>query len=109
LVRVISGAVLDVAVDIRKSSPTFGHYFSIELTDKNNLMFFIPVGFAHGFIALESNTIFSYKCSAVYNKSSEGGICWNDPTLNINWGEPNPIISNKDADLPHFNLSFDYF
>jgi dTDP-4-dehydrorhamnose 3,5-epimerase len=81
LVRVIKGSVIDVAVDLRKNSATFGQHFSLELNDKNNLMFYIPVGFAHGFIALEDQTIFVYKCSALYNKQSEGGIIWNDSTL----------------------------
>ncbi|MCC6251921.1 MAG: dTDP-4-dehydrorhamnose 3,5-epimerase [Bacteroidia bacterium] len=103
LVRVIKGCVLDVAVDLRKNSDTYGQHFSIELNDKNNLMFFIPTGFAHGFIALEDNTIFSYKCSALYNKESEGGIIWNDTTLNIDWKFLNPLVSDKDKILPNFS------
>lgn len=109
LVRVIKGSVLDIAVDLRKDSETFGKHFSIELNDRNNLMFYIPVGFAHGFIALEDNTIFVYKCSALYNKESEGGIIWNDPTLAINWGSTLPIISEKDALLPIFNHEMYFF
>ena len=109
LVRVIKGSVLDIAVDLRKDSETFGKHFSIELNDRNNLMFYIPVGFAHGFIALEDNTIFVYKCSAFYNKESEGGIIWNDPTLAINWGAILPIISEKDALLPTFNAEMYFF
>lgn len=109
LVRVISGSVIDIAVDLRKDSPTFGKYFSIELNDINNLMFYIPVGFAHGFVALKNNTIFSYKCSKAYNKNSESGLLWCDPQLNINWGMLNPIISSKDAILPKFNASATYF
>jgi len=109
LVRVIKGSVLDIAVDLRKDSETFGKHFSIELNDRNNLMFYIPVGFAHGFIALEDNTIFVYKCSALYNKESEGGIIWNDPTLAINWGAILPIISEKDALLPTFNAEMYFF
>jgi dTDP-4-dehydrorhamnose 3,5-epimerase len=100
LVRVIKGSVIDIAVDLRKHSKTFGQHFSIELNDRNNLMFYIPVGFAHGFIALEDDTIFFYKCSALYNKQAEAGIIWNDNTLNINWGESKPIISEKDTLLP---------
>jgi len=109
LVRVIKGRVLDIAVDLRTSSATFGQYFSIELSESNNLMFYIPVGFAHGFVALEDQTIFVYKCSALYNKSSEGGIIWNDQNLNINWGVKSPIISNKDEVLPAFNAKECYF
>jgi len=96
LVSVIQGSVLDVAVDIRKESPTYGKSFSIILDgiDKNQL--FIPVGFAHGFKTLENNTIFFYKCTNYYNKESEGCLLWNDPDLNINWDIENPILSEKD-------------
>jgi dTDP-4-dehydrorhamnose 3,5-epimerase len=97
LVRVIQGAVLDVAVDIRKNSPTYGHHFSIELSEQNKKMFYVPVGFAHGFLTLEDNTIFSYKCGNYYNKASEQGILWNDATLNIDWGIKNPLLSEKDT------------
>jgi dTDP-4-dehydrorhamnose 3,5-epimerase len=96
LVRVINGAVLDVAVDIRKNSPTYGKSFSIELNESNKTMFFIPAGFAHGFLTLEDNTIFSYKCTQLYNKNSEKTILWNDVDLNINWVFSNPILSDKD-------------
>lgn len=96
LVRVIKGSVLDIAVDIRKNSPTYGKHISIELSEKNKTMFYIPEGFAHGFLTLEDNTIFSYKCTNFYNKESEGCILWNDPELNINWNVNNPIISDKD-------------
>lgn len=96
LVRVIKGAVLDIAVDIRKNSPTYGHHFSIELTEENKTILYIPVGFAHGFATLLDNTIFSYKCSNYYNKLSEGCILWKDDSLNINWGILSPIISEKD-------------
>ena len=98
LVRVVRGSVLDIAVDIRKNSPTFGQHISIELNDKNNLSFFIPEGFAHGFITLEENTLFIYKCSEFYNKESERTILWNDSDLNINWNCKNPIISSKDQE-----------
>jgi dTDP-4-dehydrorhamnose 3,5-epimerase len=103
LVRVITGAVLDVIVDIRTNSPTYGETYTIELTAENKTMFWIPPGFAHGFSTLEDNTVFQYKCTGYYNKPSEGGIRWNDPTLNINWKVADPIISDKDAILPFFN------
>ncbi|NDC29396.1 MAG: dTDP-4-dehydrorhamnose 3,5-epimerase [Bacteroidetes bacterium] len=103
LVRVVQGAVIDVVVDIRKASATYGHHFNIELTGENMLMFYIPAGFAHGFETLADNTIFQYKCTNVYNKSSEGGVLWNDPDLNINWQTKEPIISIKDQELPTFN------
>ena len=97
LVSVIKGAVLDVVVDIRKESATFGKYFSLVLSGENNTSFWIPPGFAHGFITLEEDTIFSYKCTEVYNKQSEGSIMWNDKDLNIDWGIQNPNVSEKDA------------
>ncbi len=96
LVRVIKGAVLDVVVDLRKNASTFGKHFSIELTESNHTMMYIPEGFAHGFVSLEDNTIFSYKCSALYNKQSECCIRWDDPDLQINWGIEKPIVSEKD-------------
>lgn len=96
LVRVITGAVLDVAVDIRKNSPTYGEYVAMELTEENKTMFYIPPGFAHGFLTLRDNTIFSYKCTNVYNKASEGCVLWNDKDININWNISNPILSEKD-------------
>ena len=96
LVRVIQGSVLDVAVDIRKDSPTYGEHVSVHLTGKNKTMFWIPPGFAHGFSTLEDETIFSYKCSGVYNKQSEGSLMWNDSDLNIDWKIKESIISEKD-------------
>lgn len=96
LVRVINGAVLDVAVDIRKSSSTYGEHVSIKLTEENKTMFYIPPGFAHGFVTLRDNTIFSYKCTNVYHKDSEGCVLWNDKDLNINWNVENPTLSEKD-------------
>jgi dTDP-4-dehydrorhamnose 3,5-epimerase len=96
LVRVITGAVLDVAVDIRKNSPTYGEHIAIELTAENKTMFYIPPGFAHGFLTLQDNTIFSYKCTNLYNKSSEGTVLWNDTDLKINWNISNPLLSEKD-------------
>lgn len=95
-VRVISGAVLDVAVDIRKSSPTYGKSFSCVLSGENHLSMYIPEGFAHGFVTLEENTIFVYKCSDYYNKESEATLQWNDENLAINWNCSNPTISEKD-------------
>jgi len=96
LVRVIRGTVLDVAVDLRKNSPTFGHHFSMELSEENQLQLYIPVGFAHGFVALENNTIFAYKCSNVYHKDSERSILFNDKDLNIDWNIDNPIVTQRD-------------
>jgi dTDP-4-dehydrorhamnose 3,5-epimerase len=97
LVRVLKGAVLDVAVDLRKASATYGKWESIELTEDNKFMYWIPPGFAHGFLTLEDNTVFFYKCTNVYNKSSEGSILWNDNDLNIKWGKSiEPVLSDKD-------------
>jgi dTDP-4-dehydrorhamnose 3,5-epimerase len=96
LVRVIKGAVLDVAVDLRKSSPTYGKWEGIELSERNKWMYWIPAGFGHGFLTLEENTVFFYKCTQVYHKESEGGILWNDPDLGIKWGMNDPIVSEKD-------------
>ncbi len=96
LVRVISGAVLDVAVDIRTDSNTYGQHVAVELSKDNNRQLFIPPGFAHGFIALEENTVFSYKCTNYYAPDYEATICWNDPVLNINWGSETCLVSEKD-------------
>lgn len=96
LVRVISGSVLDIAVDIRANSPTYGEHHSVVLSGQNNKMFWIPAGFAHGFLSLEDNTIFSYKCTNYYAPDSEGTIMWNDPDLNIDWGNESTLISEKD-------------
>jgi dTDP-4-dehydrorhamnose 3,5-epimerase len=100
LVRVIRGAVLDIAVDIRRNSPTFGKWVSMKLTSENKWICFIPKGFAHGFVTLEDNTVFTYKCSGFYNKASEGSVRWNDPDLNIDWGITNPLLSEKDKMAP---------
>ena len=102
LVHVLKGSVLDVAVDIRKKSPTYGKHVSVLLSGENKTMFWIPPGFAHGFSTLEDNTIFSYKCSGVYNKESEGSLMWNDTNLNIDWKIKNPIISEKDQNSELF-------
>jgi dTDP-4-dehydrorhamnose 3,5-epimerase len=96
LVRVVRGAVLDVAVDIRKDSKTYGKWESVILSAENKQMLWIPEGFAHGFLTLEDNTIFQYKCTNYYNRESELGIIWNDPDLNIHWGIANPLVSDKD-------------
>lgn len=109
LVRVIKGCVLDVAVDIRKDSVTFGEYVSIELSDDNKKQLFIPRGFAHGFVVLSDAAIFSYKCDNFYNKDAEGGIIYNDKSLNIDWkmSEDEIIISKKDLMLSTFeNIQF---
>jgi dTDP-4-dehydrorhamnose 3,5-epimerase len=103
LVNVTKGSVLDVVVDIRKNSKTYGEHFKLILSEKNKSMLFIPIGFAHGFLTLEDQTIFSYKCSNFYKKESEGSIFWNDEILNINWGITNPIISDKDKVARLFN------
>ena len=98
LVRVIQGKVLDVAVDLRKNSETFGKHFSIELSGKNNKQLFIPRGFLHGFATLEDNTIFAYKCDNYYHKEAELGVRYDDKSLGINWGidESNVLLSRKD-------------
>lgn len=99
LVRVVRGRVLDVAVDIRKGSPTFGSYVAVELSGENGRQLFIPKGFAHGFLALEDETVFQYKCDEYYHPESEDGIAWNDPEVAINWGvgEDEVILSEKDG------------
>ncbi|MCD6019756.1 MAG: dTDP-4-dehydrorhamnose 3,5-epimerase [Bacteroidetes bacterium] len=109
LVRVITGAVLDIAVDIRKNSPTYGQHVAIELTEENKTMFYIPTGFAHGFLTLKDNTIFSYKCTDLYHKASEGTVLWNDADLNINWNVAEPVLSEKDltgTKFKEFNSPF---
>ncbi len=109
LVQVLKGKVLDVCVDIRKDSPTFGQHFSIVLDPINKKQLYVPRGFAHGFVALENDTIFSYKCDNYYDKASESGIIYNDTTVKINWGIPEDemIISEKDLDLETFENLFD--
>lgn len=100
LVRVIHGSVVDVAVDIRKGSPTYGKHHKVLLSGKNKKMFWIPPGFAHGFATLENDTIFAYKCTGFYSKESEGSVRWNDPELMIDWGIVNPSLSEKDREAP---------
>jgi len=105
LIRVLAGRILDVAVDIRKGSPTFGKSFSIELSAENKKQLFIPAGFAHGFSVLSEQAEVFYKCDSFYNKESEGGIMYNDPSLNIDWKIPagKETISEKDMRLPFFS------
>ncbi len=102
LVQVLQGKVLDVAVDLRKDSPTFGEHFSVELSYENKKQLFIPRGFAHGFVVLSKEAQFFYKCDSYYNKESEGGIIYNDDKLNIDWKLPDDrlIVSAKDLKLP---------
>lgn len=100
LVRVIKGVVLDVAVDIRKESPTFGKWVSMTLSGENKWICWIPQGFAHGFVTLENDTVFTYKCTDFYDKASEGSIRWNDPDLNIDWQTESPVLSVKDSEAP---------
>ena len=104
LIRVLTGKILDIAVDIRKGSPTFGKNFSIELSAENKKQLFIPAGFAHGFSVLSEQAEVLYKCDSFYNKESEAGILYNDPSLNIDWKIPagKEIISEKDKGLPLF-------
>lgn len=102
LVRVLQGKVLDVAVDLRKGSPTYGQAFSVELTEDSHTQFFVPRGCAHGFVVLSERAVFFYKCDNLYNKESEGGLMYNDPQLSINWGLPEEdiILSDKDKVNP---------
>ncbi|HCP40227.1 MAG TPA: dTDP-4-dehydrorhamnose 3,5-epimerase [Cryomorphaceae bacterium] len=100
LIRVQKGRVLDVAVDIRKGSPTYGEHFSIELSGENKKMMWIPPGFAHGFATLEDDTVFLYKCTDTYSPEHQGSLLWNDPALSIDWGVENPKLSAKDQVSP---------
>lgn len=97
LIRVVKGKVLDIALDIRKHSSTYGQHVSFILSEENKTQAYIPEGFAHGFLTLEDDTVFQYKCTNWYHPSSEGSILWNDPALNIHWGESHPILSAKDT------------
>lgn len=105
LVRVVKGKVLDVAVDIRKNSPTYGKYVAVELSEDNHRQLFIPIGFAHGFSVLSDEVIFQYKCSNFYNKDSEGAIAWNDEDLNIDWQIPLDKIVLSEKDKHHLPLN----
>ena len=100
LIHVVSGAIRDIAVDIRVGSPNFGKYFIVKLTQENHKMLYIPEGFAHGYLVLEQNTIVHYKCTNYYDFELECGIRWNDPDINIDWGISDPVISKKDKMLP---------
>jgi len=109
LIRVVNGAILDVAVDLRKTSKTYGKYFKIELNKDNKKQLFIPIGFAHSFLTLRDNTIINYKCSNYYELKAEVSLIWNDKTLNINWPVKNPNVSEKDKkglNFKDFNSPF---
>ena len=113
LVRCIKGAVLDVAVDLRKGSPTFGKHVAVELTEENHRQLFVPRGFAHGFAVLSEEAVFQYKCDNFYNKESEGAIAWDDPELAIDWRIPadKALLSEKDKlnkSIKEANFLFDY-
>lgn len=113
LVRVIKGRVLDVAVDIRKGSPTYGKHVAVELTEDNHRQFFIPRGFAHGFAVLSEEAVFQYKCDSYYAPQSEGAIAWNDPDLDIDWVVPadKVLLSEKDSRHPRLRdaeIPFEY-
>ncbi len=118
LVRVVKGRVLDVAVDIRKGSPTFGQYVAVELTEENHRQLFVPRGFAHGFSVLSEEAVFQYKCDNLYAPHAEGAIAWDDPDIGIDWGVPaeDVLLSAKDAAHPRlkdaeylFNYNEDYY
>ena len=104
LVRVLQGHVLDIAVDIRKNSPTYGQHVAVELSGEDHKQFWIPPGFLHGFLTLQDDTIFTYKVTNYYDKASEIGVIWNDPALAIGWGvnEKDVLLSPKDELLPAF-------
>ena len=103
LVRVTKGSAFDVAVDLRPDSPTFKHWYGVELSENNHLQFFIPRGFAHAFVALEDNTIFQYKVDNYYSSENDGGVIWNDEELAITWPELKLELSEKDKNLPKLN------
>lgn len=104
LVRVVKGAVLDVAVDLRKGSPTYGQHVAVELTAENHRQFFVPQGFAHGFSVLSEEAVFQYKCDNFYAPQSEGALAWDDPDLNVDWRIPadKVLLSDKDKNHPKF-------
>lgn len=115
LVRCIKGKIIDIVVDIRKGSPTYGEYVTCELSEENKRMFFMPRGMAHGFLTLSEEVLFQYKCDNLYNKESEGGIRYDDPTINIDWKQllngEEPILSDKDKNAPELkdcNANFIY-
>lgn len=100
LIQILSGEVVDIAVDIRVGSPTFGHWVSEVLSDANHKQIYIPPGFAHGYCVTSQTAVFSYKCTDFYNPETENGIIWNDPDLNIDWPIKEPILSIKDKEYP---------
>ena len=109
LIQVFRGGILDVVVDLRLNSATYGQHFKVELNDKNRLQLWIPEGFAHGFLTLENDTMFSYKCTSAYSKNHEMNLLWNDPLLNIDWGITSPLLSDKDEfgqPFENFNSPF---
>lgn len=110
LVRCVRGAVMDVAVDLRKGSPTYKQWTSVELSAENKRQFLIPRGFAHGFLTLTDDVEFLYRADNFYNKESEGSIRWNDPAIGVDWNVTDPIVSEKDANAPFFDDKvFPYF
>lgn len=114
LVRVVKGKVLDVAVDLRKGSPTYGKYVSVEISEENHRQVYIPKGFAHGFAVLSEEAVFQYKCDAYYEPKSEGAIAWNDPDLNVDWKlmPEQVLLSDKDRNNPcmkDFDSPFELF
>ena len=104
LIHVVFGAIKDIIVDVRIGSPNFGKSFAITLTSKNHKMLYVPEGFAHGYLVLVENTIVHYKCTNYYDSKSEYGIKWNDPDINIDWGISEPILSEKDKNLPFLKM-----
>jgi dTDP-4-dehydrorhamnose 3,5-epimerase len=111
LVQCVKGKIFDVAVDIRKGSPAFGHCVSVELSEENNLMLYVPSAFAHGFVVLSETAGVIYKCTREYSPEGDRGIIWNDPDININWPVKDPILSEKDKKLPFLkdaDINFEY-
>ena len=104
LIQVVSGAIKDIAVDVRVGSPSFGKSFAATLTSENHKMLYVPEGFAHGYLVLEQNTIVQYKCTNYYHVESEYGVRWDDPDINIDWGISDPVLSKKDKMLPFLKM-----
>ena len=111
LVSVVRGCILDIAVDIRKSSPTFGKYVAVEISEDNKRQIFVPRGFAHGFAVLSDEAVLQYKCDNYYAPSEERGIAWNDPAIGIEWGIPEDVatLSNKDIQNPRLTDAVELF
>ena len=109
LVRVAKGAVIDVVVDLRVTQPTFGQHFKIVLSEQNKTQLFVPEGFAHGFVVLEENSIFSYKCTNYYSREHDRSMLWNDPALGIDWEVDHPMVSQKDSEAKGFEHFKDIF